>query len=116
MKVLAIVVMAVASFLPAFVQAGGLTLYEIATSDVGLAGAAQSAPAQDPFTLLKNPAGMSLLEGNQFQGGAQLLHVSRWFSPGAGTSVSGNDGWNPVGTLPARSLFYVHGLGQDVEL
>jgi long-chain fatty acid transport protein len=115
-KILAIVVMAVASFHPAFAQAGGLSLYEIATSDVGLAGAGWAARAQDPSTLLKNPAGMSLLEGNQFQGGAQLLHASLGFSPGAGTSVSGNDGGNPVGTLPSMSLFYVHGLGQDVKV
>lgn len=54
-KVFAIVVRAVASFLPAFMQAGSLSLYEIVTSDVGVAGAAQPAPAQDPFILLKNP-------------------------------------------------------------
>ena len=59
---------------------------------------------------------MSLLEGNQFQGGGQLLHASIGFSPGAGTSVSGNDGGNPVGTLPGLSLFYVHGLGEDVKV
>src|SRR6185503_6142728 len=47
--------------------AGGLSLYEIATSDVGLASAGWAARAQDPATLLKNPAGMSRLEGNQFQ-------------------------------------------------
>ena len=115
-KIFAIVAMAVASLLPDFVQAGGLSLYEIATSDVGLASAGWAARAQDPATLLKNPAGMSLLEGNQFQGGAQLLHASIGFSPGAGTSVSGNDGGNPIGTLPALSLFYVHGLGQDVKV
>ena len=55
-------------------EAGGLSLYEIATADVGLASAGWAARAQDPSTLFKNPAGMSLLEGNQFQGGAQLLH------------------------------------------
>ena len=45
-KVHAIVVMAVASFLPAFVQAGDLSLYEIAPSEFGLAGAGWAAPAQ----------------------------------------------------------------------
>ena len=39
-------------------EAGGLSLYEIATSDVGLASAGWAARAQDPATLLKNPAGM----------------------------------------------------------
>jgi long-chain fatty acid transport protein len=96
--------------------AGGLSLYEIGTSDVGLASAGWAARAQDPATLLKNPAGMSLLQGNQFQGGAQLLHASIGFSPGQGTTVDGNDGGNPVGTLPALSLFYVHGISDDVKV
>src|SRR5215831_7656315 len=74
------------------VKAGGLSLYEIGTSDVGLASAGWAARAQDPATLLKNPAGMSRLKGNQFQGGAQLLYASIGFSPGPGTTVSGNDG------------------------
>ena len=38
-EILAIVVLAVASLLPTFVQAGGLSLYEIGTADVGLASA-----------------------------------------------------------------------------
>ena len=71
--------------------AGGLSLYEIATADVGLASAGWAARAQDAATLLKNPAGMSsLLEGNQFQAGAQLLQAGIAFSPGAGTTVDGN--------------------------
>ena len=96
--------------------AGGLTLYEIGTSDVGLASAGWAARAQDPATLLKNPAGMSLLEGNQFQGGVQLLQSGIAFSPSAGTSVDGNSGGNPVGVLPGLSTFYVHGLGQDIKV
>jgi long-chain fatty acid transport protein len=115
-RIFAIAVIAVASLLPTFVQAGGLSLYEIGTADVGLASAGWAARAQDPATLLKNPAGMSLLEGNQFQGGAQLLQGGIAFSPGAGTTVDGNSGGNPVGTLPSVSMFYVHGLGQDIKV
>jgi long-chain fatty acid transport protein len=115
-KIVATVVMALVSLLPTLVQAGGLSLYEIATADVGLASAGWAARAQDPATLLKNPAGMSLLEGNQFQGGAQLLQGGIAFSPSAGTSVDGNSGGNPVGTLPSVSIFYVHGLGEDFKV
>ena len=97
-------------------KAGGLSLYEIGTSDVGLASAGWAARAQDPATLLKNPAGMSRLEGNQFQGGAQLLQSGVAFSPSAGTTVQGNNGGNPIGVLPALSMFYVHGLGEDFKL
>src|SRR6185503_390493 len=96
--------------------AGGLSLYEIATSDVGLASAGWAARAQDPATLLKNPAGMSRLEGNQFQGGAQLLQAGVAFSPTTGTTVDGNSGGNPIGVLPALSMFYVHGLGEDFKI
>jgi long-chain fatty acid transport protein len=102
------------SSLPA--AAGGLSLYEIATSDVGLAGAGWGARAQDPATLLKNPAGMSRLQGNQFQGGVQLLQAGIAFSPSAGTTVDGNSGGQPVGVLPALSGFYVHGLGEDFKV
>jgi long-chain fatty acid transport protein len=113
---LAITVTVVALLLPTFAEAGGLSLYEIATSDVGLASAGWAARAQDPATLLKNPAGMSRLEGNQFQGGAQLLYGSVGFSPGPGTTVAGNDGENPVGLVPGVSAFYAHGLGKDIKV
>lgn len=96
-------------------EAGGLSLYEIGTADVGLASAGWASRAQDPSTLLKNPAGMSRLEGNQFQGGAQLLQAGVAFSPAAGTTVTGNSGGNPIGVLPAASMFYVHGLGEDFK-
>jgi long-chain fatty acid transport protein len=101
---------------PFVAHAGGLSLYEIATADVGLASAGWAARAQDPATLLKNPAGMSILEGNQFQGGAQLLQAGVAFSPAAGTTVDGNSGGNPIGVLPALSMFYVHGLGDDFKV
>ena len=94
----------------------GLSLYEIATADVGLASAGWAAQAQDPSTLLKNPAGMSLLESNQFQGGLQVLQAGLSFSPSAGTTVDGNSGGNAVGVLPGLSLFYVHGLGKDLKV
>ena len=81
------------------VEAGGLSLYKTATSGVGLASAGWAARAQDPATLLKNPAGRSRLDGNQFQG-AQLLE-SRWQSD----------------RHPAyASTFYVHGLGNDIKV
>jgi len=44
-KILALMVMTVASLLPAVGQAGGLSLYEIGTADVGLASAGWAARA-----------------------------------------------------------------------
>ena len=115
-EMIAITILASALLIPGRALAGGIALYEIATADVGLASAGWAARAQDPATLLKNPAGMSLLEGNQFQGGAQLLQAGLGFTPSAGTTVDGNSGGNPVGVLPALSMFYVHGLGEDVKV
>jgi long-chain fatty acid transport protein len=99
--------LACAALAPLSARAGGIDLYEIGTPDVGLASAGYSARAQDPSTLFKNPAGMSLLEGTQVQGGLQLLYGNVQFSPGAGTSAPlGNDnGGNSIGLFPGGSFF-----------
>lgn len=95
--------------------AGGLFLTEIGTEDVALAGAGWAARAQDASTLFKNPAGMSLLEGNQFQGGLQALYFNGGFS-GTNTPFGENGGGNPVGVVPAASGFYVHSLSKDFKV
>jgi long-chain fatty acid transport protein len=91
---------------------GGLSLYEIATPDVGLASAGYAARAQDPSTLFTNPAGMSLLPGSQFHAGAQLIYGSVEFSPDAGTGplLGTGSGGNAVGAMPAGSLFFSQSL------
>ena len=93
-------------------QAGGLSLYEIATPDVGLASAGYAARAQDASTVFKNPAGMSLLQGSQFQAGAQLAYANVGFSPDANTSplLGAGSGGNAIGALPGASLFFTHQL------
>jgi long-chain fatty acid transport protein len=95
--------------LPPAAPAGGIELYEVATADVGLASAGYAARAQDASTVFGNPAGMSLLQGAQFQGGLQLTYGSVEFSPDANTGplLGANDGGNAVGALPAGSLFFV---------
>jgi len=99
------------------VRAGGLFLSEIGTSDVGLAGAGWAARAQDPATLFRNPAGMSLLEGNQLLVGAQLLYADLKFSDTGSSNFLGNgDGGNPIDVFPGASAFYTHSFGQDFKL
>ena len=95
-------------------RAGGIILYEVATPDVGLASAGYAARADDASTLFKNPAGMSRLEGAQFQGGLQALYGSVSFSPDGSTLVDGggSDGGNAIGWLPGGSLFVVAPLGE----
>lgn len=97
---------------------GGIELYEIGTPDVGLASAGYAARAEDASTLFKNPAGMSLLQGSEFQGGLQLLYGSVTFSPDSGTSprLGNNDGGNAIGALPAASGFFVYDLGEKWKL
>jgi long-chain fatty acid transport protein len=97
-------------------EAGGLFLSEFGTEDVALAGAGWAARAQDASTLFKNPAGMSRLEGNQFQGGIQALYFQSGGFSGTNTPWGGNGGGNPVGVMPAASGFYVHSLSKDIKV
>ncbi len=89
-------------------------LYEIATPDVGLASAGYAARAQDPSTLFTNPAGMSRLDGSQFQAGAQLLYGNVEFSPDSGTGplLGTESGGIAVGALQAGSLFFTQTLSE----
>ena len=100
------------AFTPQLARAGGIELYEIGTPDIGLASAGYAARAQDASTLFKNPAGMSLLQGSQFQGGLQLTYGSVTFSPDASTSarLGRDDGGNAIGAIPAASGFFVYDL------
>jgi long-chain fatty acid transport protein len=97
-------------------EAGGLFLTEFGTEDVALAGAGWAARAQDASTLFKNPAGMSRLEGNQFQGGLQGLYFQSGGFSGTNNPQGGNGGGNPIGAMPAASGFYVHSLGKDFKV
>ena len=102
------------ALLPQSSMAGSIGLYEIATPDLGLASAGYAARADDASTLFKNPAGMSLLEGTQVQGGLQALYGSVSFTPDANTStqLGTDDGGNALGWLPGGSLFVVAPLGE----
>jgi long-chain fatty acid transport protein len=93
--------------------AGGLSLYEFGSPDVGLAAAGSAARTQDASTVFTNPAGMSRLEKSQVLGGLQALYGDMKFSPNSASTVSGSDGGNAVGWMPGGSLFVVHKLNQD---
>lgn len=104
--------------LPSSMMAGGLMMYEVGSADVGLASAGYSARAQDPSTVLTNPAGMSELSGTQVLGGAQLLYGDMSFNKGSGTeaALGDNDGGNPVGLFPGASFFVTHQLSPQVTV
>jgi len=100
---------------PVPVQAGGIGTYNYATPDVGLAAAGSAARAQDAGTIATNPAGMMLLGEHEMLYGIQMLHGDVAFTPGAGTTVEGNDGGQAVGWVPGGSFFYVNTVSPRVK-
>lgn len=97
-------------------QAGGISLYEVGTDDVGLAAAGYSARAQDPSTILTNPAGMTRLKGKQVFVGAQVLYEDIEFSPSTASPFLGTgSGGNPVDAFPGGSLFYSYSFSDDLK-
>jgi long-chain fatty acid transport protein len=98
-------------------SAGGLSLYEVGTDDVGLASAGYSARAQDASTVLTNPAGMTRLDGTHTLLGAQLLYMDPNLSIDRGANqASGGDGGNPVGWFPGGSAFITHRVTPEITV
>lgn len=101
--------------------AGGITLYEVGSADVGLASAGYGARAQDASTVLTNPAGMTRLDGTQVLAAGQLLWGDVKFSVGSATSpalgtgdggyVVGQNGWFLGG-----GAFTTYSVSPDVKL
>ena len=109
------IVLASGALLHQSARAGGISLYEISTPDVGLASAGYAAAAQDASTLFKNPAGMSRLEGGQLQSSLQVLYGNAKFSGDSKTSPGGN-GDNAIGALPGASLFITYPVTEKVTV
>jgi long-chain fatty acid transport protein len=107
---------AVITALPTTARAGGFFLYEIGTSDIGLASAGYASRAQDASTVFTNPAGMTRISGSELTVGAQGLYTHLVFSPNNLTTKSGTDGGNALLPAPAASIFYVHSLSPNLKL
>jgi len=101
---------------PSRTWAGGLTLYEVGTPDTGYASAGYAARANDPGTVLTNPAGMTRLKESQLLIGGHLFYGHAEFSPDSSTNVPGNDGGNPIGLLPSLSAFGTWKVSNDLAL
>lgn len=102
------------TFVPAI--AGGLYIQEFATPSSGTADAGAEAWANDASTAIHNPAGMTLLEGNQFMAGIGVSSTTVEFEASANTPVAGDNGGNAGGTLPLGSFSYVHSFSKDFKL
>ncbi|WP_313684625.1 outer membrane protein transport protein [Pantoea sp.] len=100
------IVLFVAVMSPLPVSASGLYLYEIATEDVGLAGAGQAARAQDASTLMTNPAGMTRLPDRMITGGLQALYGDTPYQLDNDALLKGNSPGNTIGWFPGASVFY----------
>ncbi|HJV36728.1 OmpP1/FadL family transporter [Geomonas sp.] len=92
---------------------GGLTMYEVGTPDTGYASAGYAARANDPGTVLTNPAGITRLKGKQLLLGGHLLYGHAEFEPDSGTTVRGNEGGNAVGPLPGLNGFATWKVNDD---
>ena len=104
---------------PAF--AGGISLYEVGSADVGLAAAGYGARAQDASTVLTNPAGMTRLDGTQVLAAGQLLWGDVKFSVGGGTSpaLGSGDGGYTVGQngwFPGGGGYATYSVSPDLKL
>ncbi|MBN1548570.1 MAG: transporter [Syntrophaceae bacterium] len=89
-----------------YAGAGGLSLYEFGSPEVGLAAAGWAARAQDAATVFTNPAGMSRLDRTQFLGSMQALYGNVEFDASGETTYVGGDGGNAVGWMPGGSFFF----------
>jgi long-chain fatty acid transport protein len=115
------VVLAAAASVCAPAFAGGISLYEVGTADVGLASAGYGARAQDASTVLTNPAGMTRLDGAQVLAAGQLMWANTKFSIGSDTSPTpgtgdggytiGQNGWFPGG-----GVFASYSASSDLKL
>jgi long-chain fatty acid transport protein len=109
---------AVAAASAQLATAGGISLYEFGTPDVGLAAAGFAARAQDAATVYTNPAGITRLSGNHVTGGVQALYGFQEFSIGSGTTpaLGSGDGGRPIGWVPGGGAFYSHSVSSDFKV
>ncbi len=102
-----------------YASAGGFTIYEIGTPDVGLATAGYGARAEDASTVMTNPAGMTRLEGTQVLLGAQAAYgdVSMSLDTVApNRAAGGGNGGNAVGWAPGGGFFISHSVSPALKV
>ncbi len=82
---------------------GGVYLYEVNATEVGLAGAGWAARAEDATTVFTNPAGMMRIEGREFEAMLMPIYLQVDFEQNSNTTVSGGSkdasDWLPGGGL-----------------
>ena len=99
-------------------RASGFGLREGAADWMGNAFAGEPAKGYDASTVWTNPAGMALLDDNEFEGALSYIAPSAKFSgtatdPLTGGNVSGVQGGNAVAPAASAASFGVIDLGPD---
>ena len=94
-------------------HAAGFAIIEQSVSGLGNAYAGAAASAEDASTIFFNPAGMTLLDGQQVVAGLHLIKPSTKFTD-EGSSTSGGDGGDAgkLGIIP--NLYYVAGISEEL--
>ena len=95
-------------------RAGGIYANEYGTPEMGTAGAGAEASALDASTAIPfyNPAGMTLLEGNQLIVAAGALDANVQFDLDPATTFSGGNGGQAGGPIPILTVAYVHSFSE----
>jgi long-chain fatty acid transport protein len=101
------------SLLTLSVNASSLYLTELNATDVALAGAGLAARANDATTAFSNPAGMTLLEGSQYEAMVMPISLSVDFETNEYNTTEGNtdnaDAW-----LPSGSFYYTSKINEKM--
>jgi long-chain fatty acid transport protein len=96
------------------IWAGGIYLYEKSATDVGLGSAGWTARADDGSTIFSNPAGLTRLEGKNFEFTLLPLYLNSEFTPDPmTTTVTGTNG-DASDWLPLGGAFYSQQLSDTV--
>lgn len=95
------------------VFAAGFQISESSISGLGRAFAGAGVAADDVSDMFYNPAGMSLLEGRQFQGGLSLIDSESSFSGGAVPFGGINDDGGETGLVP--NIFYTSDINSALR-
>ncbi|MCF6338046.1 MAG: OmpP1/FadL family transporter [Gammaproteobacteria bacterium] len=95
-------------------HAAGFALIEQGVSGLGNAYAGAAASAEDASTIFFNPAGMTLLDGQQVVAGLHIIKPSTKFTDN-GSSAGGSNGGDAgnLGLIP--NLYYVADIGNDMK-
>ncbi len=92
-------------------HSGGVYLYEVNATEVGLAGAGWATRADDATTVFTNPAGMIRIEGREYEAMLMPLYLHVDFEENNNTTVSGGSK-DASSWLPGGSFNYVRQIDE----